>query len=83
MLRIPFEKSMAMSNIKKGFEKYGIHPFNPNAIDKSWSGTNGAAVDLSISNLISQTSTTHGDSGVFAFPDLTQGDGKLNNSFCD
>ena len=48
---------MTMSNIKRGFEKCGIHPFNPNAINKSRLGTNGAAVDLSIYKLISQPAT--------------------------
>ena len=65
MLRITFEKSMNMSNIKKGYEKCGIHHFNPNAIDKS-------RLDLPTSYLISQPATTHGDSGDFAFPDLTE-----------
>ena len=30
-----FERAFSMSNIKIGFTKYGIHPFDPNAIDKS------------------------------------------------
>lgn len=34
-LKQPFEASMTMQNIKAGFRKCGIFPFNPNAIDKS------------------------------------------------
>ena len=34
MLKKPFEESMTMQNIKSGFRKCGICPFNPNAIDK-------------------------------------------------
>ena len=34
LLRTPFEKSMTIHNIKQGFRKCGIYPFNPNAIDK-------------------------------------------------
>lgn len=35
MLKGPFESSMTMENIKAGFRKCGIYPFNPNAIDKT------------------------------------------------
>ena len=31
----PFEKSFSMSNIKAGFAKTGIFPFNPDAVEKS------------------------------------------------
>ena len=34
ILKEPFEKSMSLANIKSGFRKCGIFPFNPNAIDK-------------------------------------------------
>ena len=34
IVTLPFEESMSMSNIKAGFAKCGIHPFNPNALDK-------------------------------------------------
>ena len=35
MLKQPFESSMTLQNIKAGFKKCGICPYNPNAIDKS------------------------------------------------
>ena len=35
MVKNPFEKAFSMLNIKAGFAKCGIHPFNPNAIDQS------------------------------------------------
>ena len=35
MIRAPFEQSMSITNIKSGFRKCGIHPFDPNAIDRS------------------------------------------------
>ena len=35
MVKTPFEKVFSMSNIKAGFAKCGIHPFDPNAIDQS------------------------------------------------
>lgn len=35
MLKQPFEASMSMVNIKSGFRKCGIFPFNPNGIDKT------------------------------------------------
>ena len=35
MIRGPFEQSMTIQNIKSGFRKCGIHPFDPNAIDRS------------------------------------------------
>ena len=31
----PYELALSMHNIKQGFRKCGIHPFNPNSIDKS------------------------------------------------
>ena len=34
-IKKPFESSMVMSNIKAGFKKCGVYPFNPNAIDTS------------------------------------------------
>lgn len=34
VLKKPFEDSMSMTNIKAGFRKCGIFPFDPNAIDK-------------------------------------------------
>ncbi|XP_071510366.1 uncharacterized protein [Diadema antillarum] len=34
VLKTPFEKAMTIHNIKQGFRKCGIHPFDPNAIDK-------------------------------------------------
>ena len=33
VVKDPFEKAFSMSNIKAGFSKAGIYPFNPNAID--------------------------------------------------
>ena len=35
MLKDPLENSLTIPNIKSGFRKCGIHPFDPNAIDKS------------------------------------------------
>lgn len=35
VVKNPFEKAFSMLNIKAGFAKCGIHPFNPNAIDQS------------------------------------------------
>ena len=35
MLKIPLEEALTEDNIKNGFRKCGIHPFNPNAIDVS------------------------------------------------
>ncbi|KAK4324211.1 hypothetical protein Pmani_005213 [Petrolisthes manimaculis] len=35
MLKGPFESNMTMANIKAGFRKCGIIPFNPNAVDKT------------------------------------------------
>lgn len=35
VLKSPFEESMSIKNIKAGFQKCGIHPYNPNSIDKS------------------------------------------------
>ena len=35
MVKGPFEKAFSMVNIKAGFSKTGIFPFNPNAIDES------------------------------------------------
>ena len=35
MVKGPFEKAFSMVNIKAGFAKTGIFPFNPNAIDMS------------------------------------------------
>ena len=35
VVKTPFEKVFSMSNIKAGFAKCGIHPFDPNAIDQS------------------------------------------------
>ena len=35
VVKTPFEKAFSMSNIKAGFKKCGIHPFDPNAIDQS------------------------------------------------
>ncbi|KAK4306646.1 hypothetical protein Pmani_021539 [Petrolisthes manimaculis] len=35
MLKGPFESSMTMANIKSGFRKCGVFPFNPNAVDKT------------------------------------------------
>ena len=32
VIRVPFERAFSITNIKSGFEKCGIHPFNPNAI---------------------------------------------------
>ena len=32
MIRVPFERAFSITNIKSGFEKCGIYPFNPNAI---------------------------------------------------
>lgn len=34
IVKKPLEEAMSMSNIKAGFRKCGIMPFNPNAIDK-------------------------------------------------
>ena len=35
VVKSPFEQAFSMSNIKAGFTKCGIHPFDPNAIDRS------------------------------------------------
>ena len=35
MVKGPFEKAFSMVNVKAGFSKTGIFPFNPNAIDRS------------------------------------------------
>lgn len=35
MLKEPYEAAMTMQNIKAGFKKCGVFPFNPNAIDRS------------------------------------------------
>ena len=35
VLKQPFEACMTIQNIKSGFKKCGIFPFNPNAIDKT------------------------------------------------
>ena len=52
ILKKPFKQSMSMANIKAGFCKCGIYPFNPNAIDKSQLSRNKLIpdedVDLSI-----------------------------------
>ena len=47
----PFEESMSMSNIKAGFAKCGIHPFNPNALDKDLLFRNSVipSVDIDLS----------------------------------
>ncbi len=34
VFKVPFEKAFSMSNIKSGFTKTRIYPFNPEAIDK-------------------------------------------------
>ncbi len=34
MVKEPFEKAFSMSNVKAGFKKCGIYPFDPNVIDK-------------------------------------------------
>ena len=34
-MKVPFKESMSKRNIKLGFQKCGIYPFNPNAIDKT------------------------------------------------
>ena len=35
VVKEPFEKAFSMSNIKSGFMKCGIFPFNRNAVDKT------------------------------------------------
>ena len=35
VVKVPFEKAFSISNVKAGFAKCGIHPFNPNAVDQS------------------------------------------------
>ena len=35
VVKTPFEKAFSMTNIKAGFAKCGIHPFDPNSIDHS------------------------------------------------
>ena len=35
VLKTPFERAFSISNIKAGFAKCGIHPFDPKAIDQS------------------------------------------------
>ena len=35
VVKVPFERAFSISNIKAGFAKCGIHPYNPNAIDYS------------------------------------------------
>ena len=35
VVKTPFEQAFSISNIKAGFAKCGIHPFDPDAIDQS------------------------------------------------
>ena len=35
VVRTLFERAFSISNIKAGFAKCGIHPFDPDAIDQS------------------------------------------------
>ena len=35
VVKTPFEQAFSISNIKSGFSKCGIYPFNPDAIDHS------------------------------------------------
>ena len=35
VVKVPFERAFSISNIKAGFAKCGIFPYNPNAIDRS------------------------------------------------
>ena len=35
VVKAPFEKAFSISNIKAGFAKCGIYPYNPNTIDQS------------------------------------------------
>ena len=35
IIKKPFEESLTIGNIKSGFKKCGIYPFNPNSIDKT------------------------------------------------
>ena len=52
MIRKPFEDAMSIQNIKSGFRKCGIFPFDPNAIDRGQLFRNrlipSADVDLSL-----------------------------------
>ena len=35
VVKQPFKKAFSISNIKAGFEKWGVYPYNPDAIDKT------------------------------------------------
>ena len=48
MLKAPFDNSMSRTNIKNGFRKCGIFPYDPNAIDKTQIKNVVGDVDLSI-----------------------------------
>ena len=48
ILKDPFEQSMSLANIKAGFRKCGIFPFNPNAIDKEKLLRNRLIPDLTV-----------------------------------
>ena len=35
VVKVPFERAFSISNIKAGFAKCAIYPFNPKAVDQS------------------------------------------------
>ena len=59
VVKVPFEKAFCISNIKSGFAKCGIHPYNPDAIDQS---------KLAPSLLSSSASSTTEESSPSAYP---------------
>ena len=64
MIREPFDNSMTRTNIKSGFRKCGIFPYDPNAIDKTQLRHVGQDIDLSIPHPESETEVAESDQGV-------------------
>ena len=67
MIRVPFERAFSITNIKAGFSKCGIYPFNPDAIQKAKMVSSPSCE--SITSLSEQSTTAspaqtpiHGDS---------------------
>ena len=58
VVKSPFEKSFSIPNIKSGFAKCGIYPFNPNAVSKS------KMTPLSVHTLISSSTCTESESPI-------------------
>ena len=67
VIRVPFERAFSITNIKAGFSKCGIYPFNPDAIQKAKMVSSSSCES---STSLSEQSTTaspaqtpiHGDS---------------------